>query len=672
MGGSDPDWIRPKVAITQLAPGQSQQILDVKFSEGSDVRLRSGRLVSLSAKQSMGPLDATLAEYPLESISRLFGEPEASIDSSQAAVEARTGRRLPDLNLWFRIKVGPNTNIVDLVNALNALDEVEIAYPASLPAPPPAPVTPNFEPQQGYLDPVAASGIDAKFAWGIPGGTGRNVVVVDIEYGFNTAQEDLPPDIVVIDNILAANNPGIQAHGTAVLGEIVGKNNNLGVKGIAFEATAKFRSECVDNKCDDINIADAVNQAKNATNVGDVILIEAQTNVCGYPNPPTPSQKGYGPVEWEQAVYDAILNATAAGRHVVEPAGNGEVDLDAAGCKGIFNRKNRDSGAIIVGAGAPFGFQKQPARSILSFSSYGSRVDLQGWGENVVTTGDNHEGYYDLFPVKPDTCSAEPNRCYTKTFAGTSSASPIVASAVAILSSVAKTNGRGISPMQMRNLLVATGSSQQPDVAGGPVQKKIGPLPNLRQAIAMEPLPPYGDVDPMSWAAGYINAIRDAGITGGCGNGNYCPQGLVTREQMAAFLVRAVEGEPADNYCGGSSSFSDVSPDVWSCRYIKRLSELNITGGCGGGNYCPQGLVTREQMAVFIVRALEGNPFANYCNGVAPFNDVTAASWSCGHIKRLVDLEITQGCGNGNYCPGNEVNREQMAAFLARAFLGMD
>ena len=49
----------------------------------------------------------------------------------------------------------------------------------------------------------------------------------------------------------------------------------------------------------------------------------------------------------------------------------------------------------------------------------------------------------------------------------------------------------------------------------------------------------------MSWAAGYINAIRDAGITGGCGNGNYCPQGLVTREQMAAFLVRAVEGEPA-------------------------------------------------------------------------------------------------------------------------------
>jgi len=182
----------------------------------------------------------------------------------------------------------------------------------------------------------------------------------------------------------------------------------------------------------------------------------------------------------------------------------------------------------------------------------------------------------------------------------------------------------------------------------------------------------YGDIDPDNWAFPYISAIKDAGITGGCGNGNYCPQGLVTREQMAAFLIRAIEGDPNVDYCNGVDPFLDVASGAWSCPHIKRLAELNITGGCGGGNYCPQGLVTREQMAVFIVRALEGDPSANYCNGVAPFNDVASTSWSCGHIKRLVELGITQGCGNGNYCPGNEVTREQMAAFLARAFLGMD
>ena len=182
----------------------------------------------------------------------------------------------------------------------------------------------------------------------------------------------------------------------------------------------------------------------------------------------------------------------------------------------------------------------------------------------------------------------------------------------------------------------------------------------------------FGDVDPSSWAAGYIYAIRNAGITGGCGNGNYCPQGLVTREQMAAFLIRAVEGEPAANYCDGSSYFSDVSSGAWSCPHIKRLSEMNITGGCGGGNYCPQGLVTRDQMAAFIVRAVEGEPALDYCGGVAPFMDVPPSAWSCRYIKRLAEIGVTQGCGNGNYCPYATVTREEMAAFLARAFLDMD
>jgi len=182
----------------------------------------------------------------------------------------------------------------------------------------------------------------------------------------------------------------------------------------------------------------------------------------------------------------------------------------------------------------------------------------------------------------------------------------------------------------------------------------------------------FSDVPPSSWAYDYIQAIRDEGITGGCGNGNYCPKDFVTREQMAAFLIRAILGDPDEDYCNGVDPFLDVAAEAWSCPHIKSMVELNITGGCGQGNYCPQGLVTREQMAVFIVRALEGDPSANYCNGVAPFDDVSPSSWSCGHIKRLVEMGITQGCSSGSYCPGNEVNREQMAAFLARAFLGME
>ena len=197
-------------------------------------------------------------------------------------------------------------------------------------------------------------------------------------------------------------------------------------------------------------------------------------------------------------------------------------------------------------------------------------------------------------------------------------------------------------------------------------------MTQLTENDCEDPPTPFADVPPGSWAEDYINAIYAAGITGGCGNGNYCPQGLVTREQMAAFVIRALEGDPATDYCGGVAPFSDVSPTAWSCPHIKRLVERSITGGCGGTYYCPQGIVSREQVAAFIVRALEGEPPLDYCEGVAPFDDVAPTDWACRYIKRLVELGVTQGCGDGDYCPDASVTREQMAAFLARAFLDMD
>ena len=99
--------------------------------------------------------------------------------------------------------------------------------------------------------------------------------------------------------------------------------------------------------------------------------------------------------------------------------------------------------------------------------------------------------------------------------------------------------------------------------------------------------------------------------------------------------------------------------------------ELNVTTGCGGGNYCPNGQVNRRQMAAFLVRAMEGEPASNYCDGGSTFNDVLASDSMCRYIKRLKELGVTTGCGSGNYCPAGNVSREQMAAFLARAYLGM-
>ena len=184
--------------------------------------------------------------------------------------------------------------------------------------------------------------------------------------------------------------------------------------------------------------------------------------------------------------------------------------------------------------------------------------------------------------------------------------------------------------------------------------------------------PPFNDVPASSWAYGYIHAIRDAGITNGCGSNNYCPSNNVTRDQMAAFLIRAIEGDPGSDLCAAGSPFSDVSAGAWYCSHVKRLVELAITAGCGKDQYCPGNQVTREQMAAFIVRSVAGEPPQNYCGDVAPFSDVSSSSWSCGYIKKLVELGITQGFPGNEYRPSANVNREQMAAFLARAFLDME
>ena len=184
----------------------------------------------------------------------------------------------------------------------------------------------------------------------------------------------------------------------------------------------------------------------------------------------------------------------------------------------------------------------------------------------------------------------------------------------------------------------------------------------------------FTDVPPDHWAKDYIYAIFNAGITQGCSQNplKYCPQDLVSRAQMAAFIVRAKEGEPPANYCATGSPFADVSSGTWPCKYIKRLSEMGITQGCGPGVYCPNRDVTRAEMAAFLVRAVEGEPPANYCATGSPFSDVSSDTWPCKYIKRLLELEITKGCGPGIYCPDRDVTRAEMAAFLARAFLGMD
>ena len=100
-----------------------------------------------------------------------------------------------------------------------------------------------------------------------------------------------------------------------------------------------------------------------------------------------------------------------------------------------------------------------------------------------------------------------------------------------------------------------------------------------------------------------IERLAAENITGGCGNGNYCPSVAVTREGMAVFLLLAKEGQGYNPPACVTPSFNDVPCSSPFAKWIEELARRSITGGCGNGNYCPTAPNTRGQMAVFIVAA---------------------------------------------------------------------
>jgi len=171
---------------------------------------------------------------------------------------------------------------------------------------------------------------------------------------------------------------------------------------------------------------------------------------------------------------------------------------------------------------------------------------------------------------------------------------------------------------------------------------------------------PYGGFLDVSTSPfrGDIAWIRAEGITGGCSadQERYCPKANVTREQMASFLSRAL-ALPATT----KDFFTDDGTSIHEGT-INRLAASGITGGCAPSRYCPTATVTREQMASFLARALRLPSTSRDF-----FTDDDASPHE-GDINRLAASGITGGCAPDRYCPSAAVTREQMAAFLHRAF----
>ncbi|MGH1326377.1 S8 family peptidase [Bacillus pretiosus] len=440
--------------------------LILKFKNEANLPYQDGIEKFIKEEKQDPELIGILAEYPNVTINRLFNSLNPKEIKNLGKEIKDSDHISSNLLNYYIVETQDDIDVQALLTKIEKSFLVETAYLQEEEAPPAErlpnlSVNPYDEPRltrQGYLEP-APLGINAPYAWSIKGGDGKGTTFVDMEYGWLFSHEDLVNQ--KIELISGQNKSEHHDHGTSVLGIVSAEDNNIGGIGITPKAKVKVVSQIRDNG--NYNTADAILSAVNNMQAGDILLLEAQATYDGY------GDKNYFPVEVKPDIFDAIRMGTNKGIIIIEAGANGGNDLDQfrdRNGKQVLNRNSsdfKDSGAIMVGAASA----RVPHKRSY-FSNYGSRVDVYGWGNAVDTTD-----------AKP---SEFITNLYTSSFAGTSSASPIIAGAAASIQGIAKNNqGRVYTPRQLRDILSDSSTGTK---SNDPISDKIGVLPDLKAILS--------------------------------------------------------------------------------------------------------------------------------------------------------------------------------------------
>jgi DNA-binding Lrp family transcriptional regulator len=476
-----------------VSPSERQLVVVVSPAYG--VRVTQDEVRSTTGGDVQALATALAAEHV--SLQPLFGLSEDNQQARADALRAQGSADVPDLSVYYRVQADDD-RLEELAERLRELPQVDAAYvkpgaePASLaldqrsvrdalPA-----ATADFSARQGYLE-APEQGVNAVWARSQAGGDGSGVRVIDVEGAWNFAHEDLGHNATGVVVGTATTDLSWRNHGTAVIGEIGADDNAIGVRGIAPAAVVAGASIFGGT-----GSAGAIQQAADVLSAGDILLIELHQPGPRFNFAPRADQRGYIAMEWFPDDLAALQYARSRGVIVVEAAGNGGEDLDDAiydvppngfpsSWRNPFDPANPSSGAVMVGAGAPppgtHGRDHGPDRSRLGFSNFGSRVDTQGWGREVTTTGGRSDQAGDLQG------GADENVWYTDTFSGTSSASPIVVGALAAVQGILRAGNEPLlTPDRAVEVVRATGSPQQ-DAPGRPATQRIGNRPDIEAAV---------------------------------------------------------------------------------------------------------------------------------------------------------------------------------------------
>lgn len=435
--------------------------------------------------------ESLLAAFPFLTLNRLFNT--ADVDDTDAAhcqEAADFGAAWAALDRFFTVLCPPGIDPAPIADALASFtqlfDVVYVERPPALPAI-------NFvdDPLTGdqiYLEP-APQGFDVKFAWTQPGGDGLMVRVADVEGDWDLDHEDLrdaSTELVLDPNpIPAANIAEFRNHGTLSAGVLVMADNALGGVGIVprakFLAVPAFRDQP-----DGSTIQDLPNAIRDATKhlaPGDVLLLETQNG-------------DFSPIETDLACFTAIADAVANGIIVIEPAGNGpgngslgrHHNLDTfmvpeRGYRALSGPPfGLDSGAVMVAACQSGIAPGTTARSPTDYTSRGRRIDCFAYGEHVLSASQPQPLSVPMGPAGRMEHNPHAGRPYSWIFAGTSSASALIAGVAVSVQGLAQSIlGQRLTPAQMRQIL-SDRTLNTPSFA--PTTDRIGVMPNLRNITA--------------------------------------------------------------------------------------------------------------------------------------------------------------------------------------------
>ncbi len=499
-----------KFQFLDMPPTQQRYLrLVIKFHDDVPVFIRNGQLILDHSTTSKNPPEQLSEEVSLLnhflqqqrlSLSKLFDEKEAILDQWVKNAESYWGQELANLNTYHQLMLNQHdfshTELQHLLRTILSHSIVETAYPETIATPAliesdafGEQIPDSYDCQKASLDTFVGDisdsqgykgsspiGINVTNASDWPGGRGEGIRIIDIEGGYWYHNDHKKP-------IYQTGFPQHQEHGMMVVGVISALGNDIGISGIAPEADVAVRGifnknihdEWPDANTDSANVANNIYWGAKHS-LGGVVLIELQRPALKENDHPCSNySSGALPVEFWPAEFDMIKAAVGNGVVVVEAAGNGSRNLNheilnVCNGGGCFDREVRDSGAILVAGSHSDGLT--PMCGYGAKSNYGKRIDVHAWGDRVATTTVlKHEIY------KSDlSCNNYGH------FSGSSSASAIIAGAVAVVQGVSKSyTNETKDPLYVRNLLKETGAPQQLlDFDDGVL---IGPHPDIEAAI---------------------------------------------------------------------------------------------------------------------------------------------------------------------------------------------